>query len=127
MHHILSRLLIIALGFLPFMPIMHAEESHIAPDAHNMEESDCCHDCTEENTKNTKTHDMGICLKAVHDILGYSSANFSHAPEIVVAIFPYWTLENHREENAYETQYVHSQDPPWQFVENYIGIVKLTV
>lgn len=104
------------------MPLMHAEESHAIPDSHHMEESHCCHDC-QENPE----HNMQGCIDAVHDILWYSSVNFPHAPEVVVAIFPYWTLENHREENTYEARYAHSQDPPWQFVENYIGIVKLTI
>lgn len=119
---ILSKLLIIALGFLPFMPVMHAEGSHTVPDSHHMEASGCCHDCQKD-----PEHNMQVCIDVVHDILWYSSINFPHTPEVIVAIFPYWNEKNPREENIYEARYVHSLDPPQRFTENYIGIVKLTV
>lgn len=61
---ILSLILTVSLGFLPYMPLMHAEESHAIPDSHHMEESHCCHDC-QENPE----HNMQGCIDAVHDIL----------------------------------------------------------
>ncbi len=121
MKQFFSSILVLSLGFLPYMPLMHAEESSFVMHEHHQKSERSCDEGT-----TTPAHNMQGCIDAVHDILRSRIASFVEVSHAIVPVFPYWQDQHSLEKSNLKIHYKHSQDPPSFTSHSLVGIVKLT-